>query len=1656
MDIHASLRSPILDISDSTLDAIERLVDQGYLLQAHEQATGLGDYRDWRGPRAMALAARLVGNLGAPRLADALIRLGYRRYPQAAETRLRYARFLLSSRGAHRAWTFFHLLDGWLPTQPALRAEWLSLKSYLLALLRDFAGAEALHREALDCGVDDPWLWVERSYGLEQEDRYDEALEVCERALGYPLRLRSALQQVTQLQVQRGDVEAALERLRNAAGNLESGSLCAQLADLLIERGDLDEAETWLRRAEGCMPLLRKEQAHWLAARRCDIACLRQHWEEAEVQAERAGGGFYRGVLESLRRGERGIRCLLPVGFVRQHHMTCVPATLTALAGYWSRPVEHLEVAEEICYDGTPHFAERAWAERHGWLAREFTVDWDIARALIDRGVPFTLTIQYTGSGHLQAVVGYDEPRGTLLIRDPSLAQHTEFRAVELLQAQRSSGPRGMLLLPPEESERLEGLILPEAECWDGYYRLMAALEAHERESALAGLASLQALAPEHLLTLQAMRAVAAYDGDQVRLLQATEALLEQFPRDANLVLSKAASMSQLRPWAEQLAWLAEHGERRGSDPGIAVRYAQSLAEDGRASARAAALLQRVLRQTPMEAQAWNGLAGLRWADGAREEATELFRVAACLQFMREPYSLHYFRAERSLGRTERGLDFLQDRQRRLGRLAAGPTLTLCEQLEELERSEEALVLLEQALEGRPLDPDLLLYGVDLLGRHGEVQRAEALLVRAEPVSRRSAWLRARVLHSQRSAGDARKALDWCREAAELDPFNLSLHRLCIGLLVQCEGDDAAQAYLQALATRFEHHCGIAELLVERAQQRSLTEAEEALRRLLRSHPHHPWALRELSIVLSRQGRGEEAMEMAETACQIDPASSTSWSTRGFVLLQSGQVEAAHEAFRDSLRRSVDNDYAGNRLIDTSTSQEEARQNLVFLHAELVRQVTFGDGWMTYQIQGQDLLDGEIVLEALREALARRPDLWQVWVALGWQLVAMERLDEAAALLDEAVERFPLLPRIALERAELHKRLGHLAECQAVLERSFRINPLWARSVRLYVECLLEDGRQLERADQLLASVLARTPENHELRAFRAYVLGEREHYEEAMQQAECVLRHEPGHRWAWDQFKRYAGLLEQPDRPLALARELVRLRPGEAEAWLLLAGEDTDETAREEALRQALQREPRHEAGNGTLLDLLLRSGRHEELRAWLQVSHWGDRPPVGLALYGPRSLRAEGRGEEAIAELHALLERLPDSYPAWRELADQFELSEDFPGYVKAARQMVRLDPKSAVSHGYLGHALLLNRERDAAREAFLQAFRLDSDYVFAGVNAYDLLLEQGDRSAARPILDQLLAGSRAPVLALRALRLSLAMGDAALKREALERLCRDLDAEEHWDEVLTIITEPHKDADLRTVLEHALRDGCPHVAAARYWLQLEDSRWAPGSLQRAFRRMLPHDRDNRLARAMFDLLATRENSRGLLQETLTNCSAAIRDDDQVWAMASYALLGHDLFDALFHWMGDWRARPQAPSWGLSNLATGCYLRGRDNEGFAVAQAALEREPRDPIARCWLAFDAAWHERHDEMREHLELLEDERLGVFHQCTLGLIRGYAQALEAGDGMAAQWPFRETAAQARNINNPAYRRLRKRLAARLARIGSAPGWLWPLRWLRLR
>src|SRR5262249_11532371 len=154
--------------------------------------------------------------------------------------------------------------------------------------------------------------------------------------------------------------------LTQATQRLESGAVWGQLAALQIELRRYDDAWKSLDEFERLSPLLYKDDKQWLDARRCDIECRRGNYDKALEYAKGVNpkkSNYHEGLVKRLsERKEPGKRVEVPVPFVRQHHKTCAPATLTSIAKFWQMPAEHVEVAEEITYGGTPHHSERKWA----------------------------------------------------------------------------------------------------------------------------------------------------------------------------------------------------------------------------------------------------------------------------------------------------------------------------------------------------------------------------------------------------------------------------------------------------------------------------------------------------------------------------------------------------------------------------------------------------------------------------------------------------------------------------------------------------------------------------------------------------------------------------------------------------------------------------------------------------------------------------------------------------------------------------------------------------------------------------------------------------------------------------------------------------------------------------------------------------------------------------------------------------------------------------------------------------------------------------------------------------------------------------------------------------------------------------------------------
>jgi tetratricopeptide (TPR) repeat protein len=494
--------------------------------------------------------------------------------------------------------------------------------------------------------------------------------------------------------------EEALALLSEAVRHIENMHVVRQLAMLQMDLQRYAEAAESLARFAELAPLIEEGEKQWLLRQRVALDCRRGERQSALEGARQIDHPYYHELTVRLESGASYKRVQLEVPFVRQYHLTCAPATLSAISRYWHQPAEHPEVAEAICYDGTPSHSERHWAETNGWIAREFKVTWGAAVALLDRGIPFTLTTQSTTSGHLQAVVGYDELRETLRIRDPFWYAAQEFPVKALLDGQQSSGPRGMALVPANRRELLESLELPESELYDELHAVERALVEHRREQALSILQRMQAKAAAHRLTLSAQRALAAYDGNAPALRNCLEQLLKQYPDDGNLNLARLGCLRELARRGERLALLERLCGQPGVDPIFLQQYARELRADARDHRAATSWVRCALRYRPTDAALVSAWADLLWDRGEHDQALRYYRLAAGLGETQEQFAQSYFVASRHLHQTEVALAFLRDREQRLGRKSANSTITLVESLQHLRRSVEALKFLTQPWHG--------------------------------------------------------------------------------------------------------------------------------------------------------------------------------------------------------------------------------------------------------------------------------------------------------------------------------------------------------------------------------------------------------------------------------------------------------------------------------------------------------------------------------------------------------------------------------------------------------------------------------------------------------------------------------------------------------------------------------------------------------------------------------------------------------------------------------------------------------------------------------------------------------------------------------------------------------------------------------------------
>lgn len=1581
---------------ESALSRTRELYEHGRFLQAYREAEPLGKFAQWPGVDGRLLGARLASQLGADRFGDALILRTLRAHPQHPQALFYGAMALYSSRGAVLAIETLEQHDRALRQAPDIHAEATAFKAWLHAFLRDFAVAEQLIGEAL-AQLRTAWIMSQRAAIFELEDRYEDALAASQEAIAINPDSRSAIQYAARfLSLFERDHEA-IALLREALGRVESARLAAQLHELEMETGQPAAALATLDRYDTLTPIKANSSRKWLAGRRCDTFCALGDRDRALEQARAADTPFYRDLarrLDSSTVLER--RVMLPVGFVRQHHMTCAPATLSALSRFWSLPADHLEVAEEICYDGTANHSERRWASEHGWWVREFTATWESTRALIDAGMPFTLSTVHPGSAHLQAVIGYDPGRGTLLIRDPYERGYGEFAQAPFFESYASTGPRGMAMVPAGQRARLDAIALPEADLYDLNHELQEALIAHDRSRALQASKALDARASNHRLAFAAHRSLAMYDGDEAELLRITDALLAIYPDDVNLKLSKATSLRVLATRTDHLAYLAATA---GDHALLRLCYGQALLEDGREREHATRLLNRLLARSLRNAQVLSALADAFWYRSDYARATRLYRFAAAMEDTDEGRARAYFDASRAVHEEQRAIDFLRERVSRLGQRSSGPATTLFDCLNQLERTPEALLVLDEALALHPDDADLLLFAAQALASLSHPDRARSLLARAEGRSRPANWLRTAAQTAERD-GEQADALTLWERAAEADPLHLPSRRAVAGLKDLTAGRAAAIAYLREAVARFPHHQGLNQLLVEWTDEEEPAQREAALEALLSISPANAWARRELALVLAQMQRYPEAHAQLAEAHRLSGPSIAAWQVSGQVRLLEGDRSGARADFRRALEISVDADYAMRRLLAACTDLAERKAELNFIVGLLKHQVVYGDALLEFQRLAGETLEPDAALSLLEEALAARPDLWQAWVATFLQALAMQHSEQAQRLIDEARRRFPLLPRVHLELAALLQDSGEHGAAQAALGEALRLSPGWGLAARKLADALERD-RDFNGSRKVLENALRHSPQDAQLQGYMSYALWQLGERDAAISRLERAVELDPGYDWAWNQLKFHATEVGRPRLPVERAEALSRERPGEAMSWLALARVSAEASQQLQALERAIALSPLSVEAHTLKLDILIAQQRCDEAINALGTTAWGPNLPAALRARAAKALAARGEPVPAMEEMRRVLADDPNYLAGWEQLADWHSSRDEVDAYLAAAREMLRIAPNDPVTIGYHADALSRAHPETDIRPQLRRALELKPDYLFAGLRLFDLELAGEDLEAAQAVLAGISRHSDTASIKSRKTILAARQG-----RETEWKSCfRDLlfHAEHNpgaLNEAVAVLRKHGRIAEATRILDDVVTEEKANPDAGRLWVEVRVKRF-PVRLPRLARVLLNGALGRQAAHAYIDYLQHTRDPIWLDWFTW-RYRAWIRADPETLGLVARAFIALDRPRRALRCFGDWRRRGDLPPWSLLNLVAALRDLGRDAEAAEVGRRALAL-PDDHSSgshRSWIAFDAALAGDVASTRELLAADNEESIGDYYQAINCITRALLASVE--------------------------------------------------------
>ncbi len=1337
----------VLSGQDTTFSKVETLIEQGAYRDAFDKGRVIWDkaIASLSQTESRALA-KLFDRLGAARSSDFITLRSYRQRPDCPERALHASYYFLHKKGPDFVWQLSRQFLTRDDLNDEQTADWLALQAIVSSQLRDFDVALEKYQASQEAFESN---WNRGLYGslLIDQEKFNEASDWYQQEyLKTPseislLRLARALSLDSKQ-------EQAIAILKTESSKYQSVRPWYQLAQLSKDIHAVDDIEYAISQIHQlAVRNTDKSLTQQLTAFKAHIEVTRQNYRMAKKYLEQLDDYYSKVLLENIENTSEDKTVRLEVPYIKQKFLTCAPASMASILQYHGSDFRQEEIAADICFDGTPDYLQHQWLNQHKIPFREFDLTWPIAQCLIDAGLPFTLVTRSGRESHMQVVSGYNQRTGILYVMDPSSVTVCEYLAKELCEYNASVGPRCMVFGPSSKLEKIENIELPSETAYQINQQFQSALRVHDVDGARSLLNKLIKNFSNHRLTLFANRSWAIYLQDEYAIKCSTEKLLERFPEEIWIIQSLFQSFSQLGSRKEGLEYLKQKFEAYHYHELLEALVYETY-DDQNFETQTLALLPRLHRAALYSAESNWLLGHIYWQKGNRDAAVRCYRWALTLNDTDERFSESFFNSSLLLGNEQSALKFLHQRWRRYSRKNSGPALSLFNAFSKLDEEHKGLSVLKKALEELPDDENLISFYLRKLLHLGEMREFKKLF---KSLSQRldkksSELLKADYFYLNNKQ---MKSAAIYKSLLKKYPTDRFIYSRYFQILDAFGRQDVIELTLKNLNDKYHKALFANWLAVDWSKDTTLRK--QLLEYLVEEHPYDINAITQYADLLIESSEYEQAQALLRSSIGNKSYYSIACSMLSKVALCLDRIDDAQDYAWKAITDNIDSDQAFEMLISSHLGAELRQEALLQVKRLSEQRTSNGNFLWNLWHYSRGWVSSDTLLDWCEQWLIQYPKSWYPYVLLAKQWLALGNTDKALHFLKQAENKFPLLPRVYLELAELYDLIGDYSLSIASFERTLTLNPSWGYAARRCSEVLQKSG-ELEKAISILEKSSRYAPEDGIILGLLADLYLRLNQKHKAIELLKQAVELEINYPWAWNQLEILSQQQEDSELAESMIKKLVETKPHVADCWIIYSRfKDTVQDKRE-VLEKGLELCTKSVSLHKELIHCYL--SQYEYGAALLQLKHpcWNNNPPVTILFLEAEVFAKQGRYGEAIENLKSLLEKFPFYIEGWQKLHEWYVLLSEYSGACTVAKKLIELSPNDANQLSVCAETLFQyggSDDKTLASSWLSKAFNIEPSDMHVSLSWLDFLLseqrlsdaEKAEQIAARFINDPLL---------------------------------------------------------------------------------------------------------------------------------------------------------------------------------------------------------------------------------------------------------------------------------------------------------------------------